>query len=395
MAATATESLHGPSAPPAVPMVPDKRIPALDGLRGLAIVSVMLYHYGDGGIQSSTSWVRHVSWFLGAGWTGVDLFFVLSGYLITGILYDTRTGPGYYKSFYIRRILRIFPIYYLTIAVMFLVGMHVGVHWAPGHLLFLFYLGYPAALLWPTLIPASPLMRLTHLWSLSVEEQFYLIWPWSIRALATKRRILTVCAIVFSAGLLLRITLVGCGRIEWASSFLFCRMDTLAVGAAIAMLVRTIDVAKVQGLATAAFLLAGAAFVAIGLHAHSFARSNSAIATWGYSLTAIAYGGLLLMSLGVVAPVFSLLILRVFGKYSYGLYLYHFPLSGILERIKPLIMARVGSFAAGSILYVAVCITINVAIAALSFHFVEAPFLQLKGRFTFTGTTDDNQRIPQ
>jgi hypothetical protein len=84
----------------------NRRVPALDGLRGLAIIAVFLYHYGAGGSTSSVLWVRCFSRILGVGWSGVDLFFVLSEFLITGILFNTQTDPEYYKNFYVRRALR-------------------------------------------------------------------------------------------------------------------------------------------------------------------------------------------------------------------------------------------------------------------------------------------------
>ena len=110
----------------------------------------------------------------GFGWSGVDLFFVLSGFLITGILFDTQDDPAYYKKFYVRRSLRIFPIYYIFLAVYGLFAfLHLDGHFHLGHIAFLFYLGYPAILLRPALQSVSPSVHFDHLWSLCAEEQFY------------------------------------------------------------------------------------------------------------------------------------------------------------------------------------------------------------------------------
>ena len=360
-----------------------QRIPALDGLRGLAILAVFAYHYGNGGNQSSIAAVRAISKVLGAGWSGVDLFFVLSGFLITGILYDTRTDPGYYKKFYARRVLRIFPIYYIAAAAMFIVGLAVGAHWRAGHLSFLFYFGYPAALLWPSLVQLSPFVRFSHLWSLSVEEQFYIIWPWLILRMGSKRNILLACSVVFIAAFLFRLAFVVWVNPDWAYAFLPCRMDALAVGSAISIAIRAGWAHKLQRWMAPLFVVAAASFVAICVCRRTVDHGDPVIAVWGFSATEIAYGALLIMCLGPFSRVFSQPILRMFGKYSYGLYLYHFPLTALLERIKPWVMARTGSFAIGSVFYVAVCLGFNFLVAALSFHLIESPIMRLKSHFRY------------
>ncbi len=190
---------------PALEARSGKYIPALDGLRGLAILAVFFHHYGAGGIDSSAAAVRWIATVCGLGWSGVDLFFVLSGFLITGILYDTRNDPAYYRKFYARRTLRIFPIYYLFAAIALLIVPLSA--WHKGDIFFLVYLGYPAALTWPALV--SVLIRITHLWSLSVEEQFYMLWPWLICRLRTPSRILILRAAAIVASLVLRIAFPG------------------------------------------------------------------------------------------------------------------------------------------------------------------------------------------
>jgi peptidoglycan/LPS O-acetylase OafA/YrhL len=342
-----------------------KHLLPLDGVRGLAILMVFVYHYAVGGINSNFWLVRTVGEISEIGWSGVDLFFVLSGFLITGILYDTQHKEGYYTKFYARRTLRIFPIYYLFIAICVLIVPFY--YWRPAHAFFLIYLGYPAALIWPALdrIP----VRITHLWSLSIEEQFYFVWPWLIKKLRSKTNILKLCWVVFFSALLFRV--IFSKFVGWDYVFILCRMDGLAVGAALAILLRM--QIRINGLIL--FSIGTVPLVILILLRHTIDRHDYWVITIGFSLIAIAYGGLLILALGPLSKFFRNLLLRIFGKYSYGLYLYHLPLFPLLTKLKLWIHSLP--------LYFLGCLAINLAVAAFSFHVIEQPILRLKERFSY------------
>ena len=169
-------------------------LPPLDGIRGLAIIGVILCHltvFGPEDIYRDYKFINSVFY---AGWSGVDLFFVLSGFLITGILLDHKVSPYYYKSFYIRRILRIFPVYYfaltvIVLAAFFLTHEYITIqnsglkaelirsmdHVNNEHLSFCFYLQN-----WSVFFTGDGPEYLFHFRSLAIEEQFYIIWPLAI-----------------------------------------------------------------------------------------------------------------------------------------------------------------------------------------------------------------------
>jgi peptidoglycan/LPS O-acetylase OafA/YrhL len=329
-------------------------LPALDGLRGIAILMVFAYHYrGSIGIRV-----------FNFGWSGVDLFFVLSGFLITGILYDTRSDPGYYKKFYARRALRIFPVFYLFAAIMFTAGSH----WKLIDLSLLFYVGWPVELIWPGM--AATVFPIYHLWSLSVEEQFYLFWP---LLMAKVRKPMSFCVVLFAAALLLRTLIVICGIDgSWAYCFLPCRMDGLAVGAMIALLWRSPWKDRLRDYAIPGFALASFALLALLGVRHTVHQSDPLVETAGFSLIALTYGGLLILALAH-PKLFDPAILRIFGKYSYGMYLFHLPLITVFEPLKSTL-----HFA-----YVPFCLLANLAVAAVSFHFFEEPILRLKNKFGY------------
>lgn len=204
------------------------RIPALDGLRGLAILMVMLFHFSlnlDGHAWVENAFRSPVRDF---GWTGVDLFFVLSGFLITGILVDARGAQNYFSAFYARRALRIFPLYYFSLAAIWLVFRHL--------------VARPSGVIWYAIYAQNWLPvggpGIGHFWSLAVEEQFYLVWPLIVYA-SSRRRVLqlSVAGIIFAN--ILRVSLWEHGvetYIVYANPF--TRMDALLAGAACACLAR-------------------------------------------------------------------------------------------------------------------------------------------------------------
>lgn len=349
-----------------------KRLPALDGLRGIAFLLVFVHDYGAGGVHDASRLVRVLANMCAFGWSGVDLFFVLSGFLITGILYDTRHDPGYYKTFYARRALRILPVYYLFAAVLFVMGHN----WRWGHLAFLFYVGYPAAYLWPSLIEIP--LRITHLWSLQLEEQFYLLWPGIVKNL---RNPLTVCLLAIAAAPVVRMLFVVGGYDSWAYGFLPCRMDSVAVGAAIALLMRMGWKDRLHRWAPLWLLVSSAALAILFLLRHTTNHFDPVVLTIGFTFSGSAYGALLLLALAH-EKIFALPVLRMFGRYSYGLYLFHFPLAALFEPLKHRLW----------IFYVPFCLLVNLAIAAASFHFFEQPILRLKKYFPYREETAKSPR---
>ena len=150
-----------------------ERIRSLDGVRGIAVLCVVVFHFfpGDG-----TGILRPL---VSSGWTGVDLVFVLSGYLITRVLLEHRGSAGYYRNFYLRRALRVLPLYYSLFLVVLVLTPLLQIHWRIGHLAMLFHVAN-------FVLPADSSLGMLgpfnffHVWSLSVEEQFYLLWPWLV-----------------------------------------------------------------------------------------------------------------------------------------------------------------------------------------------------------------------
>lgn len=344
------------------------RILELDGLRACAVLAVISFHYC--GAQ-------------GWGWMGVDLFFVLSGFLITSILLAARQRPRYFRDFYARRTLRIFPVYYL------LLGLYVLAAWGWGGAQPWRYWGMHAGFLsatievfrsWNFLAPAWVYAGVTVLWSLSIEEQFYLLWAPLVRWLRPSG----LWAVLIAA-------IVGAPLVRWwmhtryfpEYRFLPARFDSLAWGAVLALVWQACRSSQrdrlIRGLARTG-AAAGLA-LALLLAATGGRRESLAFAIFGYSVLAVFFAavvGWTVASANSRQPLCRCLRwrpLRYLGTISYTTYLIHYP-----------ILLATGTFLARwpglGWLHVILALVLVLLVASASWRWLEAPLLRRKSRVT-------------
>ncbi len=349
--------------------------PALDGLRGLAILLVIVYHnFG------------FINYFF-FGWLGVDLFFVLSGFLITDILLNTVGQPHFLKNFYTRRLLRIFPLYYLAL-LLFIYLLPALTHAFPAD-----YYRENQFWMWTYLQnwlyifkPAGDTTGLHHLWSLAVEEQFYLLWPLIILLLKKPGRLLLFISLVLLAVIGMRIWIWNSAvtNLAYFNLYTFSRIDGLCIGTMIALLQRINPgfLSKNTSIVVFGFALANFAFYFIN-RSNAFSFPYLAIA--GYTTFAMTFG--LLVNEAVtngtqlITRVFSWSFLRFFGKISYGLYVFHWPVYLLLNPTLNELITIPGNNTMTHFLSSMLSTGIAIGISLLSFHFFEQPFLKLKQRF--------------
>jgi peptidoglycan/LPS O-acetylase OafA/YrhL len=359
-----------------------KHNPALDGLRGVAILFVMLYHF-TGGYKGTNSLVRAWSLIAGAGWMGVDLFFVLSGFLITGILYDAARAEHRVRNFYARRALRIFPLFYAVLFGLLLLTPVLHMHWRPEHLLYFLYLSNMSFLLGRDFQYPNQWINLGHLWSLAVEEQFYLLWPFIVWQVRNRTTLLRIILAVVVAGPLLRALLLAAGMnpLDMAR-MLFTRADSLLFGGGVALLVRGPAAGRVPA---GKILIFSGLLLAILLYlSHGPEQSSVWMAIGGYSAIAICCASLIFLAQrgpNLVTVLSDRPLLRFFGRYSYGLYLFHGLYFVYLRHISGRIQQLVHSGLLAQLIIAIVGFSFSIALAVLSYHFFEAPMLALKRRF--------------
>jgi peptidoglycan/LPS O-acetylase OafA/YrhL len=331
-----------------------------DILRGLAVLAVIYFHAGKH--LPRHQWLVTSGWY---GWCGVDLFFVLSGFLITGILLDARGTDGFFTNFYARRILRIWPLYFAMLGMLLVVLPHIVPAmmaesvasarpvWAyPLFLQNLFNYGKPVGPLGVT-------------WSLAVEEQFYFVWPLLIYFLKerTLRRVL-VGVLLFEPVLRLGMSLSG-ATFTLLYTSTFTRLDGLAAGCLLAVLLRRWGAEVVRASAKYAVVPAVAITLAAGM-LHEAWLLFSALALLFTAIAALAMTWQGMPRIGFLAYT---------GRISFGLYLLHLPVMDLLAapRIRPHLGGDWG--------YAAASFVGMYALASASFYGFEQPILKFKKYF--------------
>ena len=350
-----------------------KHIDSLDGIRGAAVLLVVLFHYFP---HAGFSVLSRVAAF---GWAGVDAFFVLSGFLITGILFNKRGSPHFFRNFYMRRALRLFPLYYSIFALILLLTPFLHIQWRLGHLPFLLY-GANMALAHDISLGILGPFTLRHLWSLGVEEQFYFIWPWIVASRLSRTALINLCASIIVGVFLLRLVMVHFDASPWLIyQSLPTRMDSLLVGALIAL----IPLPSIRNASIVAFVAFGVCCL-VAWRSHSTYQVTPQMMSFGYTALALLFGALLVLSLHPATAArrfFSLPVLRFYGKYSYGLYLWHFLLADRMDDFFHWFAPKVGHNSVALLLYFAIALAGSTLVAVASFHYLETPFLNLKRFF--------------
>jgi peptidoglycan/LPS O-acetylase OafA/YrhL len=373
---------------------PDKEahIPVLDGLRGMAVLMVLLFHFWQGlpvyQHPFSPEISRGLSLF-SIGQKGVDLFFVLSGFLITGILLRTRGAAHYFKNFYIRRSLRIFPLYYAVVLGCILVGVIWPAPEFQWHKTwwYLCYLQNIGMTFWPGSVGEPG-----HFWSLAVEEHFYLFWPLVVLWL-NRRQLLYFSLGLVVLSIIVRAVFLRLGLDVF--TFTFCRMDTLALGALLAILFgddqhwQTTKTWVARTFLPLAGLTLGSFFVLSG-------TASPLLQTFKYTLFAGLCGAVLVLSLspGRWNPLpwlFNFAWLRGLGKTSYAMYVFHpFIYAGVMGRLYAAGWSPVRSlFWPALLIELALALGLTILASRLSWMLFEQPLIKLKTRFQY----EDRNRL--
>jgi peptidoglycan/LPS O-acetylase OafA/YrhL len=371
------------------------RVPALDGIRGVAILLVLLLHSMEfGGFTTRSAVDGAFNAVAKTGWVGVDLFFVLSGFLITGILYDTRQDRHYFRTFYVRRALRIVPVYYGFLALYMLLGPSLlpasqvprlswgGLAWAASYLS-----NYPTGITGWGLLPHP----VRHVWSLAVEEQFYLLWPLLIYKLP-RRRLMGLCVAGVALAWGVRAVLVAAALPIAAYVWTPARLGPLAMGGFAALAAR--DPGDLRTLtrwarrAAPALLVLGAGFV---LWRRSLSYTDPLVQLVGFDALGVLFACVIVASVtaapgGLLERAVSHSLLRFFGRYSYATYLFHQPLilalggAGLSAALVPAIW---GSHWPGGVVFFALATLLSLGVSLVSWHVWEKHFLRLKQRFGY------------
>jgi peptidoglycan/LPS O-acetylase OafA/YrhL len=355
---------------------------------------VVICHYVANADHASFGyWTRHFLSGLTVGWSGVDLFFVLSGFLIGGILLDNRESPRYFRTFYLRRVFRILPVYYLWILLYILITI-IGVYGVPGllpvgrqdltavpiYVLFLQNLIYsPSPFQWKWFVVT---------WSLAVEEQFYLLAPLAIRAISVRRLTLLLLTIVFAAPFLRLGIYTQFPSHSYLTGFAMpCRADALALGILVAIGWRREGFRQMlERRRTALGGTLAFAFLVVAMLSPTLVRPAGVITyTVGYSALAFFYTCLLATALSqkqsFVARLLRLKWLAYLGGISYCVYIIHLTINQFAFVLVLHSQPEINDVRGVGLTFLSLFITWLVA--ATSWRYLEAPSVSRGHRYVY------------
>lgn len=351
-----------------------KHISSLDGIRGLAVLLVVFFHYqervGTGvfGVVAST------------GWAGVDVFLVLSGFLITSILFEQRGTDHFFRNFYIRRALRLFPLYYFILLIIAVCTPIFHIRWHLGQLGFFFYSTNYVLSVHGDYGTMGP-FDLFHTWTLSLEEQFYILWPWIVGGLGLSRRaLIRVCVGGIVLAPVIRFVLLHFQVEPWfIAGSLPTRMDSLLIGAALALIpMPSLRTARVVA------LVAVLPLPLVVWKAHSLFFLAAPWQGIGFSCVGFLAAAVLVLSMypaTLLHRVANWEFLRFYGRYSYGIYLWHYLFSEQFFAFRVWMLGLSPHRIPMSLAAFLLILAASTGIAVVSYRWLEAPFLRLKHRF--------------
>lgn len=365
-----------------------RHVPELDGVRGLAILAVTLYRFSrEFPTDTTLGWAFYHG--LAVGTRGVDLFFVLSGFLITGVLMDAKSSAHRYRNFYARRSLRIFPLYFVALFLFvvvtpLLMGARNPFPQATEQQFYLWTYLSNVRMSW---MDSWCFGRLDHFWSLAVEEHFYLIWPWIVFTVPD-RWLFRVASIGFVATFMSRIAFAAVSSNGVAPDVLsWFRFDAMLIGAMLVIFVR--QHAQSGALPVRYSWLKGL-FVVSAICSLALAISQKRVLTITETSFAVTFALMLAIVLQPestqgIARLFRLAPLRTLGKYSYAMYVFQSPLIALvaLVPITGTIMGRLSDMSpvAAQLVYMVSMSLLTFVIALISWQVLEKHCLKLKRYF--------------
>ncbi len=353
---------------------------SLDGIRAIGILMVLFKHFYGA--------LLNVSFF----WTSIDLLFALSGLLITGILIETKNSPNYFKNFYIRRALRIFPLYYLLIFIflfyiLFITNSPQSLKYFTNNIgYFLFYcqnwyfINYG--------IPDGG--HLNHTWSLAVDEQIYILWPLLIFLCKNKSQLIWLCITTILFSLFFRLWYINfylsSVPLDPYAAFhnTFCRIDSFAAGSLLYCLMRFNVFFLNTKNALILFFATIFLVIIIGLKDNNFNFTGYYMNSYGFTLMGLNFMTWIYFSFTTKNKFLIFILqnslLRYIGKISYSLYVFHWFILMLLLPTFNIFFKRILN-QNSNFLSITFCVVTTFVISALSYKYFEKPIIKLKKKF--------------